>query len=261
MIFSPCSNLFCFVMINSMLVLPALCDCDVPPPPSGPGFKYSRATYYGSPDCLGTPSGACGYGEYGRTINVGNVGGVSRLYKGGAGCGACYQVRCINPHLCTDDGLKVMATDYGEGDHTDFILTKHAYSSMARTNQLAPELIAYGVVEIEYRRIPCLQNTDLKLKVHENSNPNYLALVVLYQGAGLDDVTALEICQGDSKQWMGMRRAYGVVFDIANPPSGDLSLRMQLTASDTGVQKLVQLDRGIPSAWKPGVTYVFHVSF
>lgn len=37
--------------------------------------------------------GACGYGEYGRTTNDGQVCAVStRLFKNGAGCGACYQV-------------------------------------------------------------------------------------------------------------------------------------------------------------------------
>ena len=36
--------------------------------------------------------GACGFREYGRTINNGYVSGVSRLYKYGSGCGACYQV-------------------------------------------------------------------------------------------------------------------------------------------------------------------------
>lgn len=36
--------------------------------------------------------GACGFGEYGRTVNDGSVAGVSKLWKNGSGCGACYQV-------------------------------------------------------------------------------------------------------------------------------------------------------------------------
>lgn len=36
--------------------------------------------------------GACGFGEYGRTVNDGSVAGVSRLWRNGSGCGACYQV-------------------------------------------------------------------------------------------------------------------------------------------------------------------------
>ena len=38
--------------------------------------------------------GACGYGEYGRTVNNGliAVAAVANLYRNGAGCGACYKV-------------------------------------------------------------------------------------------------------------------------------------------------------------------------
>lgn len=55
--------------------------------------------------------------------------------------------------LCTDNGVTIVATDYGEGDHTDFILSPSAFVKLARTN-MASELVAYGVVDIEYRRVP-----------------------------------------------------------------------------------------------------------
>ena len=37
-------------------------------------------------------AGACGFGEFGRTVNNGNVAAVSYLFRNGSGCGACYQV-------------------------------------------------------------------------------------------------------------------------------------------------------------------------
>lgn len=48
--------------------------------------------------------GACGYGDYGRSVNHGRVADVAGLWRDGAGCGACYQVislliRHINNHL------------------------------------------------------------------------------------------------------------------------------------------------------------------
>ncbi|KAJ8768411.1 hypothetical protein K2173_021564 [Erythroxylum novogranatense] len=216
-------------------------------------FTSSRATYYGSPDCLGTATGACGFGEYGRTVNDANVAGVSKLYRNGTGCGACYQVRCKVPQLCTDDGVNVVVTDYGEGDKTDFIMSTKAYGRLARPNTAA-ELFAYGVVDIEYRRIPCqYYGYNLMLEVHESSRFNeYLAIVVLYQG-GVNDILAVEIWQEDCKQWIGMRRAYGAVWDLANPPKGAITLRLRVSGS--AGQKWVQATNVIPYDWKAGAAY------
>ena len=41
-------------------------------------------------------AGACGFGEYGKTVNDANVAGVSRLWNNGTACGACYEVMIIN---------------------------------------------------------------------------------------------------------------------------------------------------------------------
>ncbi|KAI5602150.1 hypothetical protein POPTR_001G151500v4 [Populus trichocarpa] len=220
-------------------------------------YTCSRATYFGSPDCLGTPSkyksGACGFGGYGRTVNDANVAGVSRLFKNGTGCGGCYQVRCKASNLCSDDGVNVVVTDYGEGDKTDFILSTRAYARMARPN-MALELFAYGVVDVEFRRIPCRYNGyNLMFKVHEHSRfPEYLAIVLLYQ-AGQNEILAVELRQEDCKEWRGMRRAYGAVWDIPNPPKGAISLKLQVCGS-AGVT-WVQADNVLPSDWKAGVAY------
>ncbi|MFS7995820.1 putative expansin/pollen allergen, DPBB domain, expansin/Lol pI, RlpA-like domain superfamily [Helianthus anomalus] len=81
-------SLLCVIVI----LLPSLCF-------SQDSYVSSRATYYGSPDCLGTPTGACGYKEYGSTVNGGEVTGVSyKLFKNGTGCGACYQVSIAYNH-------------------------------------------------------------------------------------------------------------------------------------------------------------------
>lgn len=88
-----------------------------------------------------------------------------------------------------------MVTDYGEGDRTDFILSPRAYTKLAKPN-LALELFAYGVVDVEYRRISCkYSSNNLMVQVHEHSNyPQYLAIVILYV-AGQNDITAVELWQ------------------------------------------------------------------
>ncbi|KAJ0961601.1 hypothetical protein J5N97_001098 [Dioscorea zingiberensis] len=217
-------------------------------------FTYSRATFYGSPVGSGTSSGACGYGDFGRDINGGHVSAVSMLYRNGGGCGACYQVRCRYPQLCNDKGVKVVVTDHGEGDNTDFILSARGFVKLAHPN-MAAHLMAYGTIDIEYRRISCqYPGNNLIFRVTENSKyPDYLALVILNQG-GKKDITAVELWQEDHNEWRGMRRASGAVWDTVNPPKGPMNMRLQVTGDD-GAQNWVQLTAVVPSDWKAGVSY------
>ncbi|PIN09248.1 hypothetical protein CDL12_18171 [Handroanthus impetiginosus] len=236
-----------FSKLIVVLIVASLCDAD-------DGYIYSRATYYGSPDCLGTPRGACGFEEYGRTVNNGLVAGASRLFKNGSGCGACYQVRCKIPAQCSEEGTTVVVTDFGIGHNTDFIMSIRAYASLASPN-MAPALIAYGVVDIEYRRIPCRYNYKLMIKVHEHSYyPSYLAIIAIYQG-GTYDIIAAQVWQEDCKQWRWMRRPYGAVWDIENPPQGALLIRFQVSNEFTGEVKWIQIAGAVPSDWKAGVAY------
>ncbi|KAJ7944676.1 Expansin-like protein [Quillaja saponaria] len=234
-------------LVCVILLLPALCT-------SQNTIAYSRATYYGSPDCYGTPTGACGFGEYGRTVYDGSVSGVSRLFRNGSGCGACYQVRCTNPQYCDENGAYVVVTDYGEGDNTDFILSPRAYSSLGRNPDASKGLFQYGVVEVEYRRVSCIYpGYNIVFKVTEHSKyPHYLAIVPLYI-AGQNDIVAVDIWQEDYQGWRPMRRAYGAVWDAANPPTGELKLRFQVRGS-AGI-KWVQSTNSIPSYWKAGDVY------
>ncbi|KAI0504407.1 hypothetical protein KFK09_015359 [Dendrobium nobile] len=114
-------------------------------------FNCSRASYYGNLVCPADYRGACGYTDLGLQINGGDVAAVHRLYRGGTGCGACYQVRCTYPQICNTDGVNVVATDFGVGDDTDFILSARSFAKLAQPN-MASQLMAYGVVDIQYRR-------------------------------------------------------------------------------------------------------------
>ncbi|XP_020691746.2 expansin-like B1 [Dendrobium catenatum] len=222
-------------------------------------FNFSRASFYGSFDCpasLDCPAnyrGACGYIDLGLQINGGDVAAVHKLYRGGTGCGACYQVRCTYPQICNTDGVNVVATDYGVGDDTDFILSARSFAKLAQPN-MASQLIPYGVVDIQYRRISCkYPGSNMMVKINEHSDyPNYLAIIILYR-AGQKDIVDAEIWQKDHKAWRKMRKPYGDVWDMENPPKGPLTIRCQ-TSGDDG-QKWVQLTGVIPSNWQAGVTY------
>lgn len=163
-------------------------------------------------------------------------------------------MRCKNPQVCDEYGTYVVVTDYGEGDRTDFVMSPRAYARMARNPDASEELFKYGVVDVEYRRIPCRYGGyNIVFKVHEHSSyPSYIAILVMFVG-GKNDITAVQVWQEDCKEWRPMRRAYGVVFDAENPPRGDLMLRFQVSGS-AGVY-WVQSKNAIPSDWKAGEAY------
>ncbi|KHF99032.1 Expansin-like B1 [Gossypium arboreum] len=159
-------------------------------------------------------------------------------------------IRCTtNPQICTKKGVNVVVTDYGQGDNTDFILSHHAYEVMARPGT-ADRLFAYGVVGVEYQRVPCQYvGHKIQVKVHEYSrNPDYLAIIMLYQ-AGKSDILSVDIWQ--QGKWVEMRRSFGAVFDMPNPPLGAISLRFKVH-DNAGIKwpKAV-----IPRNWKAGVAY------
>ncbi|MQL75262.1 hypothetical protein Taro_007602 [Colocasia esculenta] len=231
------------------LLLPGLCS-------SLSDFTSSRTTFYGSPECQGNPHGACGYGEFGKVMNGGDVGAVGKLYRGGSGCGACYQIKCTHPELCKEEGVGIVVTDHGYSGDADFVLSAQGFAKLSRPN-MAPQLMAYGGIDIQYRRVPCkYPGYNLTIKIKEQSSyPHYLAFVFIHQG-GQKDILAVEVWQEDCKQWRPMRRAYGGVFDVENPPEGPLPLRLQVRGEDGGEQSSwVQLNNVIPADWKAGAAY------
>ncbi|XP_022736611.1 expansin-like B1 isoform X2 [Durio zibethinus] len=217
-------------------------------------FTHSRAAYYPNSDEKGT-DGACGFGSFGATINGGDVSAASDLYRNGVGCGACYQVRCTNSNYCSDKGVTVVITDQGSGHNTDFILSKQAFGRMAQTTDAAASLLALGVVDIEYRRVPCsYPNKNITIKIDENSNyPHYLAFVLWYQ-QGDKDITAVQLCETQSFVCKLLDRSYGAVWTTTSPPSGALSLRMLLSGEDGDESWIVPVNN-IPENWKGGETY------
>lgn len=61
--------------------------------------------------------------------------------------------------------------------------------------------------------------------------------------------------QEDSQQWRGMRRTYGAVWDMANPPTGSGSIKLRFQVCGSAGTTWVQSRNGLPGDWKPGVAY------
>ncbi|KAI9089258.1 hypothetical protein K1719_029537 [Acacia pycnantha] len=233
------------VVLVCVLLLPALCLSQ---------FTDSRATFYTTSDGSGTPTGACGFGDYGRTENSGRVAGVSdALWRGGAGCGACYQVRCKDTQLCSTDGVTTAATDMGSGDRTDFVMSLNGFSRLGVNSTASEQLRKNGTVDIQYRRVPCaFDGSNVKIKIHENSRfPDYLAIAVIYV-PGSNDVVSVQISNNNGGNWSPLGRSFGRVFDLANAPRGPFKVRVQFRGSQTWVESP---NNAIPANWNVGAIY------
>ncbi|XAR70534.1 hypothetical protein NMG60_11027415 [Bertholletia excelsa] len=199
-------------------------------------------------------SGACGYFDYRRTINEANVTRISNLFRNGVGCGACYQVKCKIPALCTINGVVVVVIDYGQGDRIDFVLSNHSYTRLACPGA-APKLISYGTIDMAYKSVPCkYPGRNLMVKIHEYAKfPDYLAITFLYVG-GENDITQIQVWKPESYQWMDMRRSYGAVLrDLPNPPTGALTIMFFVSGSAGNTW--MKLNRVIPCRWRAKAVY------
>ncbi len=99
---------------------------------------------------------------------------------------------CSIPRVCKPYGLLVLATDYGQVDGTDFILSPRAFAEMALPGA-DKELLKYGTVDVDYKRVPCYHGRRVQFKITKNSaSPNYLAIIVLYQH-GQNDIIGFDI--------------------------------------------------------------------
>ncbi|WVZ25805.1 hypothetical protein V8G54_004349 [Vigna mungo] len=156
----------------------------------------------------------------------------------------------LQAEYCIAKGVYVVATDNGEGDRTEFIMSKCGFSELGKNAAASAKLLKEGVVGISFKRVPCTFPSNIKLQVHESSkNPSYFALVLLNVN-GMSDITAVEIWQRGQKRWEPLRRAYGALFDFANPPTGQIRLRFQL-----GYRYWLLPEIPIPANWNPGATY------
>ncbi|XP_075108500.1 expansin-like A1 isoform X2 [Nicotiana tabacum] len=154
----------------------------------------SKVAYFSKASAL--QSGACGYGSSAIGFNGGRLAAaVPSIYKEGARCGACYQIRCKNSNLCSKEGTTVTVTDQNTNNQTDFVVSSRTFSAMANQGK-AQDLLELGIVHVEYKRVPCdFKNKNLAIRVEQSSKrPNYLAITLLYQG-GQTEIVGVDVAQ------------------------------------------------------------------
>ncbi|CAL4966314.1 unnamed protein product [Urochloa decumbens] len=209
-------------------------------------------------------AGACGYGAAMATEEELNGGphvaaAGAEFFRDGAGCGACYQLRCRDRRVCGGDGVKVVVVTGAANRTAGFQLGREAFAAMARSG-MADQLAALGDnVQVEFRRVPCdYKKKNLTVRVEEGSrNPGQLGIRFLYQG-GQTDIAAVEIA-GESNDtqpssWRPMARLRRGLWRTTRPPAGALRLRLVVTAGFGG-KWLRARDAVLPADWRPRQEY------
>ncbi|XP_038880555.1 expansin-like A3 [Benincasa hispida] len=213
----------------------------------------SKATHYHY-DVPVSYGSTCGYGKLEYEISKGYFAAVvPSLYKEGATCGACYQVRCKNKTLCNSVGSKVVVTDIHYNNGTDFVLSRKAFSTMSLRGK-TQQLLDIDSINVEYKRIPCeYKNKNLLVEIVEWSHkPEVLAIKLLYQG-GQTDILAVNIAQVELHKWSPMIRNFGAIWYIPNVMEGALKLKMMVTSGYN--KKWISTKYALPADWNSGNIY------
>lgn len=212
----------------------------------------SKVSFFSKAQAL--QSGACGYGSLAIGFNDGRIAAAApSIYKDGAGCGACFQIRCKDQKICSNDGTTVIATDLNRDNTTDFVLSSRAFVGMAKKG-MGQEVLKLGIANVEYKRVPCdYKNKNLAVRVEESSQkPHYLAIKLLYQG-GQTEIVAVDVAQVGSSNWSFMSRNNGAIWDTSRVPEGALQLRFVVTAGYDG--KMYWAKSVLPAGWINAAIY------
>jgi hypothetical protein len=207
--------------------------------------------YTGVDDDSGGYAGNCGYGDLSRTLGLDHVpygpmffAGSPVLYRGGAGCGSCYEIECSNSSACTSGPIQVTMTDFCptlgnerwcSGDHIHFDLSGHAFSKTVND-------VGVGHTPLQFRRVECVRNGFLVVQIV--GNPWWQEFLMMnVPGSGTYDGLSVK---GKGADWIPLARDWGANFLSMVELKGAISLK--ITDSFSGAETLLM--DCVPEDWK-----------
>ncbi|CAN6232737.1 unnamed protein product [Urochloa humidicola] len=224
------------------------------------GWLSAGATYYGAPNGDGSDGGACGYqnavGQ--RPFSSMIAAGSPSLFKGGKGCGACYEVKCESNPACSGHPATVVITDECPGgvclaEAAHFDMSGTSMGAMAKPG-MADRLRAAGILKIQYKRVPCkYSGVNIAFRVDQGSNPFYFEVLIEFED-GDGDLSAVDLMEAGCGTWTPMVQNWGALWrynsNTGKALRAPFSLRL---TSDSG--KVLVANNVIPAGWTAGATY------
>ncbi|XVE61628.1 hypothetical protein DITRI_Ditri06bG0055800 [Diplodiscus trichospermus] len=244
-------------------------------PPFKPGpWNQAHATFYEGGS--GTFGGACGYEDVEKLGYGLNIAALSAaLFNNGSTCGACYEIKCMDPKWCKQGqpSLIVTATDHCPPNNNlpsdnggwcnpprqHFDLAKPAFGQIAEYEG--------GIIPIQYRRdpapsfktllycrVPCQKQGGVRFTI--TGNP-YFNLVQVTNVGGAGDVVSVDVKGHDNLKWTPMTRNWGQKWQTGAMLVGEeLSFRVRTSDGKTSTSWHV-----VPKNWQFGQTFVSPKNF
>ncbi|XP_047149969.1 putative expansin-B2 [Vigna umbellata] len=227
-------------------------------------WNVAAATWYGEPEGAGSDGGACGYADSVQKPPLSKMisAGGSSLFRGGRGCGACYQVKCRESTACSGNPVSLMITDECPGCHSasvHFDLSGTVFGSMATPGK-ENSLRNVGQLQILYRRVACSFGNSIAFSVDKGANPYYFATAIEYEN-GDGDLVEVQLKQANSDTWLPMQRSWGSRWSLNFGSRMQPPFSIKLTEDGNNKRNTIVAENVIPSGWKAGLVYRSVVNF